>query len=90
MLLKLKNRDNETIVKVRDTLLSMKGKIQYLQDIKVYTDVRHGATSYDIAVVAQYSSMKDFEAYLVHPVHVEVGKYIKSVLDSSTSVCYES
>ncbi|HEX7475170.1 MAG TPA: Dabb family protein [Dehalococcoidales bacterium] len=90
MLLKLKKRDNETIAKARDVLLSMQGKIEYLRDLKVHTDIGHGAASYDIAVIAQYASMKDFDAYLVHPVHIEVSKYIGSVLDSVAAVCYES
>ncbi len=32
----------------------------------------------------------DFDAYLVHPVHVEVSRYISRVLESGAAVCYES
>jgi hypothetical protein len=90
LLLKLKDRSPENITKARDELLSMKGKIAELVDLKVVVNIRSGASSYDILLIAQFASMADFEAYLAHPVHVEVSKYIASVLENSAAVCYES
>ncbi|QDR79526.1 Dabb family protein [Sporomusa termitida] len=90
LLLKLKDRSPENITKSRGVLLSMQGKIEELVDLKVEVNVRPGASAYDILLIAKYESMADFEAYLVHPVHVEVGKYIANVLESSAAVCYES
>jgi hypothetical protein len=34
--------------------------------------------------------MENFDAHLVHPAHVEVAKYIASVLKSAAAVCYET
>lgn len=90
MLLKLKTRDQKTITEARDKLLSMRGKIEYLRDISVYANIRQGGTAYDLVVIAKYDSLKDFEAYLKHPVHVEVSKYIGTVVDTVASVSYES
>ena len=90
LLLKLKERNSENIAKTRDMLLSMQGKIEFLRDLKVELDIRHGESSYDIVLIAQFASMEDFDAYLVHPAHVEVAKYIASVLESAAAVCYES
>jgi Stress responsive A/B Barrel Domain len=90
LLLKLKERNSETIAKTRDALLSMQGKIGILRDLKVELDIRHGESSYDIALIAQFASMEDFDAYLAHPAHVEVAKYIASVLESAAAVCYKS
>jgi hypothetical protein len=90
LLLKLKERNSETIAKTRDALLSMQGKIEFLRDLKVELDIRHGESSYDIALIVQFASMEDFDAYLVHPAHVEVAKYIASVLESAAAVCYKS
>lgn len=89
LLLKLKARDRESIDKVRDVLLSMNGKIEYLHDLRVELDIRHGASSYDIILISQFVSMADFDAYLVHPVHMEVSKFIAGVLETGASVCYE-
>jgi hypothetical protein len=90
LLLKLKERNSENIAKTRDVLLSMQGKIEFLRDLKVELDIRHGESSYDIMLIAQFASMEDFDAYLVHPAHVKVAKYIASVLESAAAVCYES
>jgi hypothetical protein len=90
LLLKLKDRSYENITKAKDVLLGMKGKIEFLRGLRVDIDLRHGTSSYDIVLIADYDSMEDLNAYLVHPVHVEVGKYIASVLESQASVCYES
>lgn len=89
LLLKLKERSPENIGKARDVLLNMKGKIGELKDLKVEVNIRPGASSYDILMIATFSSMRDLEAYLVHPIHIEVSKYIASVLENSASVCYE-
>lgn len=89
-LLKLKDRSGENIAKARDVLLSMQGKIEFLRDLKVEVNIRQGASSYDLLMSAQYDSLEDLEAYIIHPVHVEVAKYIAGVLETSAVVCYES
>lgn len=90
LLLKLKKRNIENIAETREVLLSMQEKIEFLRDLKVEVDMRHGESSYDIMLIAQFASMGDYDAYLAHPVHVEVAKYIEGVLESAAAVCYES
>ena len=90
LLLKLKDRNDENIAKTRDMLLSMQGKIEFLHDLKVRVDIRHGTASYDIILITEFASMEDFDAYLIHPVHIEVSKYIVGVLETGVAVCYES
>ncbi|WP_312432350.1 Dabb family protein [Lacrimispora sp.] len=89
LLIKLKERNNETIEKTKSMLLSMEGKIEILRGIQVQVDIRHGESSYDILLITHFSSMEDMEAYLINPVHVEVSKYIAGVLESGASVCFE-
>lgn len=88
LLIKLKERRPENIAAARDKLLSMEGKIRYIRDLRVETDVRSSA--YDLMLIVQYETLDDLEAYLVHPVHVEVSGYIAGVLESAASFCYES
>lgn len=90
LLLKLKDRSRENIEKTRDVLLGMRERIEFLRDLKIEVNIRPGASAYDIILIARYDSMEDLEAYLIHPVHVEVSKYIAGVLESSAAVCYES
>lgn len=90
LLLKLKDRKDENIAKTKNMLLSMQGKIEFLHDLKVKVDIRHGMSSYDIILITEFASMEDFDAYLIHPVHIEVSKYIVGVLETGAAVCYES
>ena len=89
MLLKLKKHDDEGILEALQKLMSMQGKIPHLKDIDVHGNIRRGPEAYDLSVTAKYNSMKDFESYLTHPVHVEVSGYIGGVVESVAAVTYE-
>ncbi|EGO65660.1 Dabb family protein [Acetonema longum] len=88
VLLKLKNPDND-VSKVQSALLSMKGKIDVLLDIQVEKNIRPEESAYDVLFITKFASMQDLDAYLAHPAHLEVAKFIGSVLDTLASLCYE-
>ncbi|GHV43327.1 hypothetical protein AGMMS49546_24600 [Spirochaetia bacterium] len=90
LFIKLKKRDAESIEKTKNILLSMKGKISVLLNIQVETDIKAGESSYDLMLITQFNTLKDKDVYLAHPVHVEVSTYIKEVMESSASLCYET
>jgi Stress responsive A/B Barrel Domain. len=89
LLLKLKNRNDSNIKKTQDVLLSMKGKIDVLLDIQVEVNIRPGQSNYDLILITKFESLEALDAYLSHPVHLEVAKFIGSVLDTQASVCYK-
>jgi hypothetical protein len=89
LLLTLKNRDTENIKKTQEVLLGMKGKIDVLLDLRAELNIRPSQTAYDIILITKFGSMEDLDAYLAHPVHLEVSKFIGNVLDTLASVCYE-
>jgi hypothetical protein len=90
LIIRLKTRDAEHIAEAKARLLGMRGKIPTLVDCRVETEARSGESAYDIMYIATYKSLEDLNAYLVHPVHVETAEYLKGVLDSIASLCYES
>ncbi len=90
LLIKLKTRNEENVARAKEVLLSMKGKIDVLKNIQVETDIRNLESSYDLLLVTHFTSMADMEAYLIDPAHVEVSKYISSVIEAGASVCYEA
>ena len=89
MLLKLKERDSESIRKAKSVLLSMEGKVKSLRELKVKEDVRRGESSFDLLLVTSFSSAEDWEEYRNDPFHKEVSEYIAAVLEASASVYYE-
>jgi len=89
LLLKLQDRSSENIAKTRELLLSMQGKIENIRDLKVAVDIRRAESSYDIALIAKFDTIADFQAYLPHPVHVEIGNRLKNEFAAAAAVCYE-
>lgn len=72
-----------------NVLLGMKGKIPILRYLEVGIDVLHSERSYDIALITKFDSMDDLQAYQIHPVHIEVAKYIMSAKESAIAVDFE-
>jgi len=90
VLFKLKDRSPMSIEKARDILLGLKVKISQLRYLEVGADVLHSERSYDIALITKFDSMEGLQDYQVHPVHVEVAKYIMSAKESAIAVDFES
>lgn len=88
VLLKLKDRSAEKLEEAKAVLLGMRGKIDSLADIRVELNIRPGPSAYDILMATTFKSMADMEAYLKHPAHLEVGRYIGGVLETQAAVCY--
>ncbi len=88
VLLKLKNPSTD-LSKVQSSLISMKGNIDVLKDIQVEKNIRFEGGAYDILLITKFSSMEALDAYLIHPVHLEVSKFVGSAVDTLASLCYE-
>jgi hypothetical protein len=86
---KLKEKTDENAALLKEKLLGMKGQIAQLEDIRVKNNLRNSPTGFDAMMIAEYNSVKDFEEYVTHPVHVEVGKFILSLCEQTASVLYE-
>jgi hypothetical protein len=90
LMLKLKNRDDNSISSVKEELLSMKDNIGSLIDIEVQTNIRKGPSNYDIILITSFKSPTDLETYLIHPFHINLSENIIGKIDESAAVCYES
>lgn len=91
VLFKLKERTPEGIETAKEKLLSMEGKVELLRHLEVGVDLIHSERSADIALVTRFDSLKDLQAYQVHPYHAnEVAAYMRSVCSSVTAADYQS
>lgn len=90
VLLRLKDKSEESLQKMKEVLLSLQGQIPFLKFIEVGTDIIHSERSYDVALYTKFDTLKDMEAYQVHPAHVKVLEYIATVKESSVAIDYES
>ncbi len=89
VLIKLKDSNEEAIIGLKNKLMGMKGKIEELKDISVGADFVHAEISYDVALIAQFNTKEDLNAYIAHPAHTEVGKYVEAVQDKIAAVDFE-
>ena len=87
VLLKLKSAENFSPIK--EKLMGMKGKIPQLKDMKVMANVRSSPGGFDMIMIAEYNSLADFDEYVAHPVHVEVGEFVVGLCEQIASVLHE-
>jgi hypothetical protein len=91
VLFKLSEPTPENITATQNKLLGMDGKIELLRHLEVGVDVIRSERSYDIALITRFDSLKDLQAYQIHPHHAgEVVPHMKSVCSSIVAVDYES
>jgi Stress responsive A/B Barrel Domain len=89
LLLKLQDRSSESCVKAKNLLVTLKGNVEMVRDLNVALDIRRADSSYDVALIAKFDTKADFQSYLVHPFHVEVGNQLKNNIAAAASVCFE-
>lgn len=86
---KLKDNSLENKQKVKDMMLTMKGKVGYFLDIKVGMNIIESERSYDIVLEMTFNSKEDLELYQKDEYHFNVIKpFMKEVRVSSVSVDY--
>lgn len=88
--LKLNDTGKESIDALKNRLLGMKGQIKYLRNITIGVDFVRAPISYDIVMIAHFDSKEDLDAYISHPAHVEVGKYIEEIRAQEVAIDFEA
>ena len=86
VLYKLKDDCKDKADELISKFLSMKGKTDGLVDMFSGKDFKKEGRSYDVALVCTLESRETLEKYAVHPVHLPVLAYAKTVVERSHSV----
>lgn len=68
----------ETCLKIKETLEPLKDIIPGVISLKVVANELKSSNR-DIALIGEYESVEALNNYVVHPAHVEAGKFIRSV-----------
>ena len=68
---------NKEAVKTR--IMGMKGKIDLLTHIEVGVNFSPEERAFDLALVTDFETKEDLQAYAIHPLHVEVVTFLKSI-----------
>jgi len=89
IMFRLKESNDENRSLVKEKLLSMKGVVKQIKDIRVETNQITGSSSFDIVMIAKYNNMDDFNEYASDPFHLQVGKFALELCEQTASVIYE-
>jgi hypothetical protein len=83
--------DKEEILKIfKAKLLGLKGKVPQIQSLEVYLNSKQAdATNYDIMLETGFNTINDLNDYQVHPNHLIVVEYVKTLKRQRTCIDYE-
>jgi hypothetical protein len=74
--------------RIRRDLLALRDVVPGIVDITVGPDVV-GGSNWDLAIVADFTDVAALEGYQVHPAHLEIVAYVRSVVSERAAVDFE-
>jgi len=75
--------------KLKDALKALPAQISQIKKIEVGINVSDSSSASDIALIGEFDSKDDLEAYKVHPEHQKVLDLISSIKGRTAVVDYE-
>lgn len=76
---KLEDNSETNKEAVKERIMGMKGKIDVLKHIEVGVNFSPEERAFDLALVTDFETKEDLQAYAIHPLHVEVVTFLKSI-----------
>lgn len=78
----------EAGAKMKEILEPLKDQIPGVVSLKVQMN-ELPSSNRDVALIGEYESVEALNGYVVHPLHVEAGKYVRSVTCNRACIDYE-
>lgn len=78
----------ENIAKAKEMLLALRKSIDVLVSIEVGVNFDTAERAMDLSLYSEFQTKEDLETYAVHPEHLKVVEFIKSVTEYSKVVDY--
>ncbi len=79
----------ENASKIKTMLEGLVGKVDELVSAEVGIDLAVDADAYDAVLVSTFKTVEDLKAYQIHPLHVEISSFVKSVRTDRKTVDFE-
>jgi len=91
VLMKFKPEDQRAnLERARALLLDMRGKVASLRHIEVGLNCVPSERAFELALITRFDDLAGLNEYADHPVHVEVKRFLATVLEKSHVVDYPS
>ncbi len=81
--------ENMNTVAERLMALYKSGKIDGLRKMEIGKDVSHTDMSYDMVLLTEFDSMEALAAYKIHPDHVAISQFVKTIRTARAVVDFE-
>ena len=72
----------ENLIKAKEMLLALPALIGELKKMEVHFDITHSDMSMDMMLDTEFLTVEDMNAYAVHPEHLKVSAFVRSVVES--------
>jgi hypothetical protein len=77
------------IIQAKQMLENLMGAVPSLRSMDVGVNFSTEERAMDLSIITAFESKEDLEAYAVHPEHLKVVEFIKTVIEYSKVVDYE-
>jgi hypothetical protein len=77
------------IIQAKQMLENLMGAVPSLRSIDVGVNFAQEDRAMDLSIITAFESKEDLDAYAVHPEHIKVVDFIKTVIESSKVVDYQ-
>jgi len=84
-----KHQDAAKVEELREMLLALEDKIDFVLDLEVGIDFLHSARSFDLALTVTLPDAKHLELYATHAEHLPIVGWVKANGFESKAVDYE-
>lgn len=78
--------DDEVAAAVIERLHELADRLPHVEELIVGRDQLHSERSFDVGMLMRFADREAFEAYEVHPVHVEAATWIDDVATEAVAV----
>ena len=84
-----KENKKANIIQARQMLENLMGVVPSLRSIDVGVNFAEEERAMDLSIITSFESKESLDAYAVHPEHLKVVDFIKTVVEYSKVVDYE-
>lgn len=78
----------ENMAKAKEILFALVDIIPELKKMEIGEDITHSDMSMDLVLLTEFETVEDMKIYAVHPEHLKVSKFIRSVIETRRVIDY--
>jgi len=79
----------KNLIKMKSLLEGLVGKINVIVKLEVAANPISSPEPFDLVLYSEFKTFEDLNAYAIHPEHLKVVEFVKSVCAGRSAVDYE-